>query len=292
MSALPFERFDALYQEVVGGVLRYWTPEMQTEIARHCRGWAPDRFDFGTYLRASSVRFFRAYRDALAGEDTATVCDVGGFFGVFPITLARLGYKVTMTEAIRYYQRSFDDLFGHIVASGVRILDAEPFEQEVEPDTPFDAVTVLAVLEHYPHSPKRLVENVVRLARPGGAVYLEVPNIAHWPKRVALLRGRTPLVPILEVLESEVPFIGHHHEYTIAELRALASRVGLRIERQALFNYTATGPLWRRLVRRPLETVCAALIPDAREIIGLTCRRPQQTALPPSASVGSAGSHG
>ncbi|OAD23431.1 hypothetical protein THIOM_000739, partial [Candidatus Thiomargarita nelsonii] len=83
--------FDEIYQATVTNVMRYWTPAMQAEIAKHCYDWG--RFDFNNYLRRSSIRFYKAYQSFATNRDDISICDVGGFWGIFPLMLKRLGFK-------------------------------------------------------------------------------------------------------------------------------------------------------------------------------------------------------
>jgi 2-polyprenyl-3-methyl-5-hydroxy-6-metoxy-1,4-benzoquinol methylase len=117
----------------------------------------------------------------------------------------------------------------------VEIFDYDPFEAEAALDRRFDVVTLMAVLEHYPHSHKILMKYISSLIRPDGKLYIEVPNIAYWPKRVSLLIGRTPLA---DIYRSDVPFIGHHYEFTITELRELADLSGMKALAEDFYNYT------------------------------------------------------
>ena len=71
---------------------------MQVEIAAHNYGWNPGLLDVKIYLQASSVRFYKAYQSFVGRGDVQTVCDVGGFWGVFSITLKELGYDVDVTS--------------------------------------------------------------------------------------------------------------------------------------------------------------------------------------------------
>jgi len=229
MRRLSFHDFDKIYQESLEAVYKYWTPQMQKEIATHCYGWNPDLFDFKTYLHASSIRFYRAYGSFAEDDNIKSVCDVGGFWGVFLITLKKIGYNVTMTEALQYYSGAFSDLFKFIADRGVNIVNYDPFESGAALTTRFDIITVMAVLEHYPHSPKLFMENIISMMQSNGKLYIEVPNIAQYTKRIPFMLGKTPLIPVQDIFKSKVPFIGHHHEYTIAELRALADLSGLVI---------------------------------------------------------------
>ena len=273
MSGQPvtFERFRGLYDKRLKQVYAYWSPRMQDEIGSHCAGWRTGRFDFGVYLSRSVIRFHRAYR-ALAVSGCRTVCDVGGMWGLLPLVLRDLGYDVCMTEVRSYYSSSFDPLFSFIEKEGVEIRDYDPFGDEARLDRTFDGVLAMAILEHFPHSLKGFMSNVKRLMPTDGMLYLEVPNIAFWPKRFALLRGASPLTPIEEIYESEVPFIGHHHEFTMGELRILARYAGLEIVAEDYYNYSADATIAATL-RDPLRTIVPALVKTARECLAVVCRK-------------------
>ncbi|MEO6392694.1 MAG: methyltransferase domain-containing protein [Pyrinomonadaceae bacterium] len=274
MKPISFPEFDRIYQPGVSFVLEHWTREMQTELALHCHGWRPEAFDFTDYLRASSLRFYRAYLRCAEAGDKVRVCDVGGFWGVFPLVLQSLGFQVAMTEALQYYGESFKPLFHVLTEKGVRIIDFDPFEAGAAMDESFDVVTIMAVLEHYPHSLKEFMTNVDKIIRPKGHLYLEVPNLAYWPRRIELLRGRSPLVNVADIYESRVPFIGHHHEFTRSELTELARLGGWRVVASDTYNYTpGVLPKMKYVLRAPVQFAAFALWPDTREVLAVWCER-------------------
>ena len=73
------------------------------------------------------------------------------------------------------------------------------------------------------------------------------------------------------VYASAIPFVGHHHEYTMEELHAVASRAGLEVLSEDHYNYSLAPSCERRL-RHPVETLALALVPSARECLSVTCR--------------------
>jgi 2-polyprenyl-3-methyl-5-hydroxy-6-metoxy-1,4-benzoquinol methylase len=197
---------------------------------------------------------------------------VGGFWGAFAITMRVLGAEVYMTESLKYYGTAFTSLFDYLSAQGVHIIDYDPFNSS-SPSRQYDFVTVMALLEHYPHSLQVLMRNLSAMTKAGGRLYVEVPNIAYWPKRVALLRGKTPLAPQYDIYKSEVPYIGHHHEFTIAELRMLAKLSDLEIVKELFYTYSNRQSFHKKLCRRPLETMIQLLWPKTRECLAVLCKK-------------------
>jgi 2-polyprenyl-3-methyl-5-hydroxy-6-metoxy-1,4-benzoquinol methylase len=265
---VPRKEFERLYRQATKEVLGYWTAEMQSEIAMHNNGWAPGAYDFRVYLEASLVRYYHAYLAMCKGGCAPKVCDIGGFWGVFPIALRSLGFDVTMTESLQYYSGSFNRLFDYVRSTGVVIEDYDPFHPDARLAAKFDFITVMAVLEHYPHSLKDFMANAKSLLSPQGKLYIEVPNIAFWPKRIGLLRGNSPLAPIGNIYRSKVPFIGHHHEFTMTELRQLVSMSGLKLLSTGAYNYSPDIRIyWKTILRYPLQTLAFLFLEDSRECL-------------------------
>lgn len=271
MSSPP-SPFDGIYRQCVEEIYAYWNPDMQREIAAHNAGWEVGQFDFRHYLSRSLIRFRRVYA-WLSETKAATVCDIGGHWGILPLALQRLGYRAAMTERRNLYSQAFNPLFDYLAKQGVEILDADPFEDNLSMRRSFDAVTAMAVLEHYPHSLRVFFENVKNLSSPQGRIYLEVPNIAYWPKRLNFFfRGVTPLTPIETIYRSSVPFIGHHHEFTMDELKTLAKLAGLRVVQEDYFDYSSDPLPWWRILVKPYRAV-PLVFPSTKEILAVVCER-------------------
>jgi methionine biosynthesis protein MetW len=129
-----------------------------------------------------------------------------------------------------------------------------------DPDLPFepgsfDLVVLADVLEHLPH-PTAALSRAAGWCRPGGAVLLSVPNVAHWLARLTLVRGRWP------AHDSGTFDSGHLRWFTRDSVATLLADAGLReIEIDAIVpalrNHVRPArvadrlePAWQALGRR------------------------------------------
>lgn len=263
--------FRTAYRRAVADILSFWTPEMQEETARHNTAWAVGALDFSEYLYASEKRYEICCSSIFARGDVNTICDVGGFFGAFPLALRRMGFEVAMTEAVEYYSTSFEPLFAFLADQGVRIINFDPFRPDSIAPGQFDVLTAMAILEHYPHSPRTFMQNLRSMAHEETMVYIEVPNIAYFPKRVSMFFGKSPLVSIGDKYKSEVPFIGHHHEYSGKDLEDLILISNMELIDISYYNYSLRGGVLRRLIFNPLLTL-SSFLPATREVIAAVAR--------------------
>jgi 2-polyprenyl-3-methyl-5-hydroxy-6-metoxy-1,4-benzoquinol methylase len=268
--------FVSVYEQAVRDVLRFVSNEQLRLVAKHNPGWGPGRFDVEAYLNASVIRYANViemaekFLQAPRGQ-AFTLLDVGGFFGAFALAMCRMGFRVTLSEKYSYYGTAFDKLRTFLEAEGASVWDEDLTEKRGRiGDGRFALVTVLAVLEHLPHSPKSLMENVVAETAPGGLIVVEVPNIAYWPKRFQFLRGQTVHPPLRDVYEAETPFTGHHREYTTEELTNLLEWMSLDIKELRTLNYTPWPKgNWKQrlLLEWPIQR-----FPRCREVI-MACAR-------------------
>jgi methionine biosynthesis protein MetW len=102
-----------------------------------------------------------------------------------------------------------------IVEAGVDLARKKGFNAQVVdlnagvipfPDQYFDAVTMLAVLEHV-FDPYSIIREVRRVLRPGGTFIIDVPNVASVTNRARILLGRIP------VTSHDIGWDGGHLHY-------------------------------------------------------------------------------
>ena len=89
-------------------------------------------------------------------------------------------------------------------------------------DRSFDVVLQLDTLQHLKNTEKMLRET----ARVGRAGIVSFPNFAHWPNRLAVLRGRMPVTRTLPYQWYDTPNI---RVATHTDFAVLAERNGLNI---------------------------------------------------------------
>jgi methionine biosynthesis protein MetW len=119
----------------------------------------------------------------------------------------------------------------------------------------FDLVVLADVLEHLA-DPAAALTRAVGWCRPGGAVLVSVPNVAHWSARLALARGRWPQ-------EQSGTFDSSHLRWftraSLAELLTSAGLADVQLDAivPALRNHLRTEriarrvePAWQALGRR------------------------------------------
>jgi 2-polyprenyl-3-methyl-5-hydroxy-6-metoxy-1,4-benzoquinol methylase len=181
------------------------------------------------YLRMSVVRVARLVELLRRrGFEGGEVLEVGAWFGSFSLALRRLGYDIVACDRYASYGDAFDSNVELMQAEGIRVVSTN---RETELDQisalgPFDIVVAGAVIEHVPHTPRRLLETLYGAVRPGGLLLLDTPNVARYWNRRALERGETIFQPVEDQFLSEPPWEGHHREYTAAELRWMLEQVG------------------------------------------------------------------
>jgi methionine biosynthesis protein MetW len=116
-----------------------------------------------------------------AGRVLDIGCASGGLLALLRARAGHLaGLELSATAA-----RAAAQIGDHVVQGALED-PGLPFEP-----ASFDLVVLADVLEHLP-DPAAGLQRALSFCRPGGAVLVSVPNVAHWQARVQLLRGRWP----------------------------------------------------------------------------------------------------
>jgi 2-polyprenyl-3-methyl-5-hydroxy-6-metoxy-1,4-benzoquinol methylase len=232
-------------------------------------------YDWSGYLRCSSARLVRVARQLRAAHVDGPVLDLGAYFGNASLMCRAIGYEVDAVDSYGAYEPALGPSVALMRAHGVRVLDfAETgYDLAALPADRYGAVLCLGVIEHVPHTPRPLLQAVKRVLRPGGLLLLDTPNIAYLYNRRRLARGESIMAPIATQFDSDIPFEGHHREYSPAEVQWMLERIGLEAIGLETFNYSFYA--LPELAGDDLE--CYRQMeadPSARELILATARKP------------------
>jgi SAM-dependent methyltransferase len=238
-------------------------------------------FDWRGYLRCSIARMVHAgaalrRRGVVSGR----LLDYGSYFGNFALMFARAGFSVDAVDSYRTYQHAFDGPKGLVADAGVRLHDFADVGYGLAGfETRYDVVLCMGVIEHIPSSPRALLATLDRVLRPGGLLVIDTPNLVHLYNRQKFARGETVMADIQAQYETELPFEGHHREYTIPELVWMLRRIRHRGISVEAFNYSsyALGTLASRDVHNHWNMVRD---PTLREYLMTVSVKPAETAAP------------
>lgn len=124
------------------------------------------------------------------------VLDIGCGFGAFVISARRLGLEAVGVEIapfeVEYAKRRLEREMPGLEATSIYFQGdghKVPFE-----DQSFDAVTLWNVLEHVPDG-KRLLQEVTRVLKPTGIVFIICPNYAAFRQEAHYIIPWWPLLP-------------------------------------------------------------------------------------------------
>ena len=201
-------------------------------------------YDWANYLRCSMCRVVRVQR-ALATHVVpgGRVLDYGSYFGNFGLACQSMGFRVDAVDSYREYGAALAPWLQLQREAGIvthDFLDTGYDLSSLGRGT-YDAIICAGVIEHIPHTPRLLLETLTLALKPGGVLVLDTPNLAYLYKRLALLEGQSIFAPISQQYFTEVPFQGHHREYTRDELEWLLSTAGHDILSIETFNYSLFG---------------------------------------------------
>jgi 2-polyprenyl-3-methyl-5-hydroxy-6-metoxy-1,4-benzoquinol methylase len=148
--------------------------------------------------------------------------EIGSYRGVVSVCLSQSGFKVVAfdhpeIQANDKIRKTYQDNQIQIASGDLKYIPATPlpFKNDF-----FDCVTMCEVLEHFNFNPLPVLREINRVLKPGGLLYLSVPNLTRFRNRYNFLFGRSIRNPIKDFFI--LPDASHHwREYTLEEIREL-----------------------------------------------------------------------
>jgi SAM-dependent methyltransferase len=208
---------------------------------------------------------------AQSRSDALKVLDYGMLFGIPTLAFAMDGHAMYAVDDFNYYGPSFDPLRQQLMKNvTIRTVEGAyeiPYEDEL-----FDVVSFLAVIEHFPDSPRKALSEMMRVLKPGGTLIIDTPNAAKMYKRLLFfIKGKGAYPELAPYYNSEMPFTGHHREYNAADLRAVLEWSGFEVERLDVFkqNETKVNSLFTLA-----QEIGMYFIKDSRPYLWAVARKP------------------
>ena len=182
-----------------------------------------------------------------------TLVDLGGGYNYTNAVLANLGMKVICVDLLDEYfihstcQSSMNAQFDFLKDQGVSFIKTDlidfDLEQEFGPSS-IDVVCSYHCLEHFHHSPRKVVTSSLKALKRGGFIFIEVPNAVNILKRIKIALGKTNYNPFDNYYESD-RFVGHIREYSVDDLKQFAEYLSLN--NWKIFGSNYYGNLWNML---------------------------------------------
>ena len=154
----------------------------------------------------------------------------------------------------------------------VRNLDVENYD--FSQTEKVDVVIMLALIEHLV-DPIRAINNIKKVLKPNGLIYIDTPNVAELGNRIKLLRGKFPSTASafqgLITYEGEKVDLfdeGHLHYFTFKSLeQMLLKYCGFE---NVSKHYQMIG---RRFLGKPIQNLLAKLWPQAFSSVVLIAQK-------------------
>jgi len=200
----------------------------------------PGAYNMAGYLRCTRIRILRLF-EALRemGIRSGTLLEVGSLYGTFALALQRLGFQVTAIDRYDSYGPGFRPARDLMQSAGVQVVSTtrEEETQAIAGLGQYDVVIAMAVIEHIPHTPRQFLEQLVRQVKPGGGIALDTPNLVRYWNRVKFGSGESIFMDIKSQFYADLPYEGHHREYTGRELAWMLEQIGCTETEIEYFDY-------------------------------------------------------
>jgi SAM-dependent methyltransferase len=210
--------------------------------------------------------------------DDKRVLEISSFLGVMDIALAKMGCEVHTYDIPEFQNNStLNKLYKEYNVHPSSGFLHEVWENELPyPDNHFDGVIFSEVIEHLNFNPLPLFQEMNRILKQDGILYITTPNQANLMNRFKILTGRSIRNSIadsvIQVDQTRQTICGiHWREYTLSELNELLEVTGFTITRHkySFMGQKSTSPLLKKF----FYVTCCLFFPQAGDSITIIAKK-------------------
>jgi SAM-dependent methyltransferase len=203
------------------------------------------------------------------------VIELSSFLGVVDVALAKIGFDV-YTYDIPEFQKN-ENL--NRIYSKFNIHPSSGYLKDIwktglpYPDNFFDAIILSEVLEHLNFNPLPVFQEINRIMKPDGILYITTPNQVNFINRIKIVLGRSIRNSIHDSLiqldQSKNTICGiHWREYTLLELVQLLEKTGFVISANYYSSTTQIDfPLWAKKIFYRILNIFFPTLEDSITVI-------------------------
>lgn len=190
-------------------------------IVNHCNRF---KFTIADMLSILEARF----------DKNAMVLDISTYCGFVAVALSKAGYTVNVTDVPAVF--TCEGLVAKLNKYDIHFKGSDLVNELPYQDASFEIISCCETLEHLNFNPIIALKHINRILKPGGILYLTVPNVSRLYNIYQHLKGKednafmdmfsTRYADGTHPLQS---FGVHWHEYTANELHRALDVAGYRI---------------------------------------------------------------
>ncbi len=207
-------------------------------------------FPFENYMiRNGRVRdsYFNIAKTVVRFLDKgATVLDFGAGPCDITAVISNLGYKCyavdDLSDGWHGYGDNYKKISSFVSSVGIEFIESDGTDLPFN-DSMFDMIMLHDVIEHFHESPRLILNKLLRLLKPGGLIFITVPNAGNIRKRIELLVGGTNYPRFDTFFWSPGVWRGHVREYVKSDLSLLSQYLSLEtVELRGIDNMLQKVP--------------------------------------------------
>jgi SAM-dependent methyltransferase len=197
------------------------------------------------FLHSQYEKILLDFNEIFCNSDTRKhVLEISAFLGVVDIALTKMGFEVYAYDNPEFQKNTrLNKLY-----SEYNVHPSMGYLKDIwstglpYPDNHCDAVILSEVIEHLNFNPLPVLQEINRILKPEGILYITTPNQVCLINRISIILGRSIRNPLSDSVtqadQTKNAICGiHWREYTLKELFELLEITGFSIKKYSFSNH-------------------------------------------------------